>query len=170
MNKGIGNLLAVLMKELGPSVRDSGRDYAVPEGWFSVDDIRVELRMAHTRNASTRAYDLFRRGMLERQSHRFKAATGQCNMAYIYRPLKPYRSIKEASERLFDHRADKIPKGWIRVVDYANEINISDVAVRGRIARANLKPKYWKTPRGIIGLHLNAFYKKSELDGLYRKR
>jgi hypothetical protein len=141
-----------------------------PKGWFSVEQIRDELRMAHTRNASTRAYDLYRRGLLERQPHQFKAATGQCHKAYIYKPVPPYISIREASERLFDHRADKVPKGWVRIVDYAHDLNVSDVAIRSRIARAGLRPKYWKTPRGIIGLHRNAFYKKSDLDRLCRKR
>jgi hypothetical protein len=42
------------------------------------------------------------------------------------------------------------------------------VAVRGRVARAGLKPKYWKTPRGIIGLHMNAYYLKADLDRLYK--
>lgn len=141
-----------------------------PAGWFSVEQIRQELRMAHTRNASTRAYDLYRRGLLERQPHQFKAATGQCHKAYIYKPVPPYRSIKEASEQMFAHRADKVPKGWVRIVDYCLTANASDVCVRSRVLRSGLKPKYWKTPRGIIGLHLNAFYKKSDLDRVMRKR
>ena len=170
MNKGVSHLLAVLMKELGSSGRDSVDHYPVPEGWFSIDDIRVELRMAHTRNASTRAYDLFRRGMLERKAHSFKANTGQCNRAYIYRPLKPYLSIRDASDHVFDHQADKVPTGWVRIVDYCANITDSHVSVRNRIARANLKAKFYKTPRGIIGLHLNAFYKKSEIDRVMRKR
>jgi hypothetical protein len=148
----------------------AANDHPCPSGFSTVEQIRVELRMAHTRNASSRAYDLFRRGMLERKPHQFKAATGQCHKAYVYKPLPPYKSIREASEQLFAHRADKVPKGWVRVVDYAHDANLSDVALRGRIARASLKPKYWKTPRGIIGLHLNAFYKKTDLDRLFSKR
>lgn len=140
-----------------------------PKGWFSVEQIRQELRMAHTRNASTRAYDLYRRGLLERQPHQFKAATGQCHKAYVYRPVPPYRTIKEASEQMFAHRADKVPKGWVRIVDYCLTVNVSDVCVRSRVARAGLRPKYWKTPRGIIGLHLNAFYRKADLDRVMRK-
>jgi len=124
--------------------------------------------MSHTRNASTRAYDLYRRGLLERQPHQFKSGTGQCHKAYVYRPVPPYKTVKEASEQLFAHRADKVPKGWVRLVDFAVSVNVSDVAVRGRVARAGLKPRYWKTPRGVIGLHLNAYYKKSELDRLYK--
>jgi hypothetical protein len=69
---------------------------------------------------------------------------------------------------MFAHRSDKVPKGWVRLVDYAVSKNVSDVAVRGRVARAGLKPKYWKTPRGIIGLHLNAYYLKADLDRLYK--
>jgi hypothetical protein len=159
-------LIARLMRELTASAED----HPCPAGFSTVEDIRAELRMAHTRNASSRAYDLFRRGLLERKAHQFKAATGQCHKAYVYKPLPPYRSIREAAEGLFAHQADKVPKGWVRVVDYAHDANLSDVALRGRIARASLKPKYWKTPRGIIGLHLNAFYKKADLDRLFAKR
>ena len=140
-----------------------------PKGWYSVEQIRKELSMAHTRNASSRAYDLYRRGLLERQPHQFKAATGQCHKAYVYRPMPPYHTIKEASEQMFAHRADKVPKGWVRIVDYCLTVNVSDVCVRSRVARAGLRPKYWKTPRGIIGLHLNAFYRKADLDRVMRK-
>jgi hypothetical protein len=45
---------------------------------------------------------------------------------------------------------------------------VSDVAVRGRISRAGLKPRYFKTSRGIIGLHRNAYYLKSAVMALYR--
>ena len=159
-------LLAVLMREL--SAEPSARDYSPPKGWTTVEQIRQDLRMSHTRNASTRAYDLYRRGLLERQPHQFKSGTGQCHKAYVYRPVPPYKTVKEASEQLFAHRADKVPKGWVRLVDFAVSVNVSDVAVRGRVARAGLKPRYWKTPRGVIGLHLNAYYKKSELDRLYK--
>jgi hypothetical protein len=160
------DIIARLMREL----QASNEDHPCPAGFSTVEDIRAELRMAHTRNASSRAYDLFRRGLLERKAHQFKAATGQCHKAYVYKPLPPYRSIREAAEGLFAHQADTVPKGWVRIVDYALEVNVSDVAIRGRVARAGLKPKYWKTPRGIIGLHLNAFYKKAELDRLFGKR
>ena len=159
-------LIARLMRELNASTEDA----PPPAGFSTVAGIRAELRMAHTRNASSRAHDLFRRGLLERKAHQFKAQTGQCHKAYVYKPLPPYRSIREAAEGLFAHQADKVPKGWVRVVDYAINTRISDVALRTRIARAGLKPKYYKTPRGIIGLHLNAFYKKTDLDQVMRKR
>jgi len=160
------DILARLMRELTASAED----HPCPAGFSTVEQIRNELRMAHTRNASSRAYDLFRRGLLERKAHQFKAKTGQCHKAYVYKPLAPYRSIREAAEGLFAHQADNVPKGWVRIVDYAIDVNVSDVAIRSRVARAALKPKYYKTPRGIIGLHLNAFYKKTDLDRLYPKR
>jgi hypothetical protein len=160
------DIIARLMRELTASAEET----PPPAGFSTVDDIRVELRMAHTRNASSRAYDLFRRGLLERKAHQFKAKTGQCHKAYVYKPLPPYKSIREASEGLFAHQADKVPKGWVRIVDYCFDVRISDVALRGRITRANLKPKYYKTPRGIIGLHQNAYYWKPDLDRLFAKR
>lgn len=59
------------------------RDHSVPKGWFTVEQIRVELNLSYTRNASSRALDLHRRGVLDRQTHQFKAKTGQCHMAYV---------------------------------------------------------------------------------------
>jgi hypothetical protein len=159
-------LIARLMREL----QASAEEHPCPAGFSTVDDIRAELRMAYTRNASSRAYDLFRRGLLERKAHQFKAKTGQCHKAYVYKPVPPYKSIREASEGLFAHQADTVPKGWVRVVDYCLSVRVSDVALRGRIARAGIKPKYYKTPRGIIGLHQNAYYKKTDLDRLFLKR
>jgi hypothetical protein len=140
-----------------------------PKGWLTVEQIRQELQLAHARNASSRACDLTRRGLLERQPHQFKAGTGQCHRAYVYRPLPPYRSVKEASEKLSRHNQDTVPKGWARIVDLAVELRVSDVAVRGRVARAGLKPRYFKTSRGIIGLHRNAYYLKSAVLALYAK-
>jgi predicted DNA-binding transcriptional regulator len=144
------------------------RDIPPPKGWLTVEQIRQELKLSHARNASSRACDLARRGLLERQPHQFKAKTGQCHKAYVYRPLPPYRSVKEAAERLSRHDQDKVPKGWARIVDLAVELRVSDVAVRGRVARAGLKPRYFKTSRGIIGLHRNAYYLKSAVLALYR--
>lgn len=140
-----------------------------PKGWATVEQIRQELKLNHARNASSRAADLARRGLLERMAHQFKAKTGQCHRAYVYRPLPPYRTIREAAEQLASHSADTVPKGWARIVDLAVELRISDVAVRGRVARAGLRPRYFKTPRGIIGLHRNAYYLRADVLRLYRK-
>lgn len=145
------------------------REIPPPKGWSTVEQIRQELQLRHVRNASSRAYDLTRRGLLERQPHQFRAGTGQCHMAYVYRPLPPYRSFKQAAEELSQHNQDKVPKGWVRIVDMAVELRVSDVAIRGRVARAGLKPRYFKTPRGIIGLHRNAYYRKADILRLYRK-
>ena len=101
------------------------RDIPPPKGWFTVDQIREELRMAHTRNASSRALDLHRRGLLERQPHQFKAKTGQCHMAYVYRPVPPYRTIAEAATRAFEHQEETVPKGWVRIVDVAGQLQLS---------------------------------------------
>ena len=112
-----------------------------PKGWATVEQIRQELQLRHARNASSRAYDLTRRGLLERQPHQFKAGTGQCHKAYVYRPLPPYRSFKQAAEQLSQHNQDKVPKGWVRIVDMGVELRVSDVAVRSRVSRAGLKPR-----------------------------
>ena len=154
-------LLAILMREL--SDEPAERDYAPPSGWFSVEQIREELNLAYTRNASSRALDLHRRGVLDRQAHQFKAKTGQCHMAYVYRPRPPFKTITEAVAGVSVVQQDKVPKGWVRIVDYAVKLKVSDVALRQRVSRAGLKPKFFKTSRGSSGLHLNAFYREADL-------
>lgn len=144
-------------------------DYSVPKGWSTIEQIRVELNLAYTRNASSRAFELHKQGLLERMAHQTKAKTGQCHYAYIYRPAKPYRTIAEAAANTFKAREDKVPKGWVRIMDYAVELRISHVAIRARIERAGIKPRYYKTARGIAGLHLNAYYRKADIDRLYSK-
>ncbi len=154
-------LLAVLMKEL--SDQPAERDYAPPSGWFTVEQIREELNLAYTRNASSRALDLHRRGVLDRQAHQFKARTGQCHRAFIYKPRKPFKTISDAAAGVATVQQDKVPNGWVRIVDYAVRLKVSDVALRQRVSRAGLKPRFFKTSRGQSGLHLNAYYRESDL-------
>lgn len=144
------------------------KDYATPKGWSTIDQIRVELNLAYTRNASSRAYELFKRGLLERMAHQSKANTGQCHWAYVYRPRPPYRTIGEANANILKAREQKVPAGWVRVIDYSFDADISHVALRARIARANIRPRYFKTARGVSGLHLNAYYRRAELDRLLK--
>lgn len=155
-------LLAILMREL--SAEPGERDYSPPSGWFTVEQIREELNLAYTRNASSRALDLHRRGVLDRQAHQFKAKTGQCHMAYVYRPKAPFKTITEAAAGVAVVQQDKVPKGWVRIVDYAVKVKVSDVAIRQRVSRAGLKPRYFKTSRGVSGLHMNAYYREADLD------
>ncbi len=121
------------------------RDYSCPKGWSTVEDIREELNLAYTRNASSRAYELHKQGLLERLAHQFKAKTGQCHNAYVYRPAKPYRTIREAAANRFTCRAEKVPRGWVRIVDFSAEVGISHVAIRTRVERARHKPRNFKT-------------------------
>ena len=155
-------LLAILMRELGdgPSVES---DYAPPAGWSTIEQIRDELNLAYTRNASSRAYDLHRRGVLDRLAHQFKAKTGQCHRAYVYRPRPPFKTIRQAAEGVASAHADKVPAGWVRIMDFSIGKKVSHVAIRARVDRAGLKPRYFKTTRGVSGLHRNAYYREAEL-------
>ena len=146
------------------------RDYSCPKGYSTIEQIRQELNLAYPRNASSRAYQLHRQGLLDRLAHQFKANTGQCHRAYVYRPRPPFKSIAEAAAKSFVAREEKVPKAYVRVIDYAVAAGVSHVAIRARIERARLKPKYFKTARGISGLHLNAYYRKADLNRLYAKR
>ena len=70
---------------------------------------------------------------------------------------------KADAANTFKAREEKVPAGWVRIMDFSLEASMSHVAVRARVARSNLKPRYFKTARGISGLHLNAYYRKADL-------
>lgn len=160
-------LLAVLMEHLSEA-----KPGAIPQpaGWFTIEQIRVELGFSHTRNASSRAADLSKRGVLERLAHKFRADTGQCHKAYVYRPLPPFKTIKEAAENFHAAKGDTVPKGYVRLVDYAIQQGVSSVAIRSQVERSGIRPTYFKTPRGLSGLHRNAFYLKTDLDRMRKGR
>jgi hypothetical protein len=146
------------------AVRQAVREPETPKGWFTVGQIREALGVTYDRNASSRARELWRRGMLDRLQVKTQCPSGSVHKGYVYRPRKPYRTIQEANLMALNHCADKVPKGYVRVIDYAVTARMSDVAIRSRIERSRLRATYYRTPRGIAGLHRNAYYRKTDLD------
>ena len=142
-------------------------NFAVPEGWSTIHDIRRELRMNHTRNASSRAHDLWRIGVVERRLHRFTALSGQCNKGYIYRPKHPFKSIAEAALNYNAGGEDPVPAGYVRIVDFAASIHLTHVAVRERVKRHGVEGIVLRTRRSHGGLNNNTYYREADLKRLY---
>lgn len=156
-------LLALLVR----TEQGAETTFAVPEGWFTIHDIREELRMNHTRNASTRAHDLWRIGVVDRKLHRFTALSGQCHKGYIYRPKAPFKSIADAARNYNAGGEDPVPAGYVRIVEFAASIHLTHVAVREKAKRYNLKGINLRTRRSNSGLNNNVYYREADLKRLY---
>lgn len=160
---------AEMLDILAAYASGTDRSVPVPKGWYTISDIRQELGFSYNRNASSRAFELYQRGVLERRLYRARVSSGHCHQTYIYRPKPPFKTITEAAFDWQHVKADKVPAGWIRAVDYARKVGVSVVAVRGAILRRNLKGRMFRTRRGVSGLHMNLHFREAELDRIYAR-
>lgn len=159
---------AEMLSILAAHASGEDRDLPAPDGWYTLSDIRKELGLSYNRNASTRAYEIFMRGGAERKLHRSRVKSGHCHMSYIYKPKPPFKTMIEAA---FDSRnlpSEEVPSGWVRPIEYAKMTDRSIVAVRSIIARYSIAGRTFRTRRGLSGLHHNKYYKKADLDRVYK--
>ncbi len=129
-----------------------------PKGWYDLDELTLAFNMRWRHNASSRAIAMHKRGVLERRPHRGVTAEGQTYRSFIYRPVKPARTIAEALDAFLTVGEERPPKGWARPVELAEMLDVSAVAVREMCRRRKLKGRYFRTLRGLSGLHQNLYY------------
>jgi len=146
------------------------RNAAPPAGWFTITDLQRLFNMRWRHNASTRAASMHARGVLERMPWRGVSPEGQPFRAFVYRPAKPYRTLDQAIEGFNVTGAEKVPKGWARPVDIADRLNLSAVAVREMARRHKIPSRYFRTIRGLSGLHQNLYFREADLLALHKRR
>mgnify|MGYP003347560788 CR=1 FL=1 len=103
---------------------------SMPAGWYDLDELTLAFNMRWRHNASARAISMYRRGVLERMRWNFVTAEGQPVRSFIYRPVKPAKTIQDALDAFLTVGQAKVPKGWARPVEIAERLRISAVAVR----------------------------------------
>lgn len=159
---------ADIAARLGQSLKPN-EHRPVPKGWYTVRDIQVALGMRWAANASTRAKNLYDRGILERQLWHAYKDYGFAR-AYIYRLKPPHRTWQEAIDAYHSVGQQKVPKGWARPIDFARTLHISAEAVRNAIQRHGLETRIFRTARGISGVHMNLYVRVADIRRVYRKR
>lgn len=129
-----------------------------PAGWYDLDELTLAFNMRWRHNASARAISMYRRGVLERMRWNFVTAEGQPVRSFIYRPVKPAKTIQDALDAFLTVGEAKVPKGWARPIQIAEMLGLSAVAVREMARRHKIKPRIYRTLRGASGLHQNLYY------------
>lgn len=168
----IGNaeLLAVLLSQSSRTVTSATPSDAdlKAAGWKTTRELARLFRMVHTGNASSKAADMAKEGYLERlRIHRPTSIGG--GHAYVYRPAAPSKTFDEAVVAYRSNGADRIPKGYSRIIDAVEKWGVSYSVIASRIYRANLKPLILRTARTTNGLRNNRFFKTADLDRLSRR-
>lgn len=133
------------------------------DGWYSIHQIQQELKMRWVHNASTRAYNLYRRGLLERRQFIGRQENGNVIRTYMYKPIKPCKTVLEVVHKFMLSTGDKIPKGWHSVSDLAAMMEISHQAVLAMSRRKKMKFRLFRTARGLSGLHYNKHFHISDM-------
>lgn len=129
-----------------------------PAGWYTVEDLTIIFNMRWPHNASVRAMSMYKRGVLERMKWVYVTNDGFYVRSFIYRPVKPAKTIEDALQAFLTVGQAKVPKGWARPVEIAQRLRISAVAVREMARRHKIKPRIYRTLRGASGLHQNLYY------------
>lgn len=146
------------------------RDDGKPKGWWDVHDLRRLWKMQTLSAASNKAKLVAQRGFLERKSYHFISEAGTHSIAYAYRPLKPLNTMAAVEEACANEGAEKPPKGWVSIVEFAVKFGISVQAVHQMTCRHNVARKRFRVKRGFNGLKNLIHYREAELRGLHKLR
>jgi len=169
LNISTKDLLALMIANEGrvvTSATPSDADLKAA-GWMTTRELARLFRMVHTGNASSKAADMAKEGYLERlRIHRPTSIGG--GHAYVYRPAAPSKTFAEAVVAYRSNGADKVPKGYSRIIDAVEKWGVSYSVIASRIYRANLKPLMLRTARTTNGLRNNRFFKTADLARLAR--
>ena len=141
-----------------------------PAGWYDLDELTIAFNMRWRHNASARAISMYRRGVLERMPWHFTTAEGQPVRSFIYRPVRPAKTIEDALQAFLTVGQAKVPKGWARPIEIAERLRISAVAVREMAKRHKIKPRIYRTLRGASGLHENLYYPVRDVVALHTRK
>ena len=159
MNKGLTILLAAL----------NGKDKK-PEGWYDLHELRRIFRLIALTATSNKAKQLFDRGFMERQPMHTMHDNGKHGLAYVYRPVKPYRNPIAALEAMQREGIEKVPAGWVSIRDYANARRLSIQAVHNMVKRYKLKPRLFRIAANIGCTKPAQHFCRAELDRLHKAR
>lgn len=155
---------------LAQSFKQQPKGEPAPAGWHTISDLQVMLNMRWRHNASTRAASMYARGVLERRIWRGVTAEGQPFRAFVYRPRRPYKTLEQALAGFICSGQERVPKGYARPTEIADQLHISAVAVREMARRHKIKGRMIRTLRGSSGLHDNLYYPTAVLVALHRRR
>ena len=126
-------------------------DIGCPPGWLTIRNLQRHFKFICVYSASSKAKQLYDRGLLERKGYRVKAEDGKIAWAYAYRPKKPCQDMDEVMIAARHIGQDKVPKGWVNASEFSELANISRSAVFQMVQRHKLEVRLYRIRNGLNG-------------------
>jgi hypothetical protein len=126
-------------------------DIGCPPGWMSIRHLKEHFKFVCLYSSSTKAKQLYDRGLLERKSYKVKAEDGKVAWAYAYRPKKPCRNMDEVMIAARHIGQETVPKGWVTVSEFSEMACISRSAIFQMAFRHKLEPRLYRIRNGLNG-------------------
>lgn len=122
-----------------------------PPGWLSIRQLQSHFKFVCVYSASTKAKQLYDRGLLERKSYKVKAEDGKMSWSFAYRPMKPCRNMDEVMIAARHIGQDSVPKGWVTASQFSELACISRSAVFQMAFRHKLETRLYRIRNGLNG-------------------
>jgi hypothetical protein len=140
---------------------------AAPKGWLTVKEIQDKLGFLNYSSTSSKAKQLYDKGLLCRTSYQVKAFEGKRSWAFVYQPKKPLKSFDEVMMASRIIGQDAVPKGWISATDFCKLANVSRSAVFQMAERHSLERKNIRIRNGICGIKPVTHFRLANLKKLH---
>jgi len=126
-------------------------DIGCPPGWLSIRMLKSHFKFVCVYSASTKAKQLYDRGLLERKAYKVRAEDGKVSWAYAYKPMKPCRDMDEVMIAARHIGQEQVPKGWVSASQFSDLANVSRSAVFQMAHRHKLETRLYRIRNGLNG-------------------
>jgi hypothetical protein len=138
-----------------------------PPGWLTVRDLRMAFRFLSLGSTSSKAKELYDKGLLERKGYQVKAINGNRSWTYAYKPKRPLKTLDDVLLASVEIGQDKVPKGWVSAVTFSKLANISRSAVFQMAERHSLESRLYRVRGGACGIKPVRHFRLATLNKLH---
>lgn len=141
-----------------------------PPGWLTIRDLRLAFRFLSLSSTSSKAKELYDKGLLERKGYQVKAINGNRSWTFAYRPRKPLKTLDDVMLAAADIGQDKVPEGWVSALTFSKMANISRSAVFQMAERHSLDSRLYRVRGGACGIKPVRHFRLATLKKLHHLR
>lgn len=123
-----------------------------PPGWLTIRDLRTSFRFLSLNSTSSKAKELYDKGLLDRKAYQAKALDGKRSWTFAYKPKKPMKTLDDVMLAAVEIGQDKVPEGWVSAVAFSRMAHISKSAVFQMADRHSLESRLYRVRGGACGI------------------
>jgi hypothetical protein len=139
-----------------------------PPGWQTIRDLRVVFRFLSLSSTSSKAKELYDKGLLLRIAYQAKSMDGNRSWCYGYKPKPPLKTMDDVMIASKEIGQDKVPKGWVSAVAFSRMAYISKSAVFQMADRHCLESRLYRVRGGACGIKPVTHFRLSSLMKLHK--